>query len=232
MSTVSPVTKPVPGWPSRAWQRFTILTWLKALGTTVFMMVFFRAYFALLEHPRQAPTVMPEIWLDHWIDFTPSAFPIYLSLWVYVSMAPSLIGNLRALVGFGAWMGGLCALCLGLFWLWPTQTPPFDIDWARYPGLSLLKGVDASGNACPSLHVASAVFTACWLHRILRQLDSPALVNGINWVLCLAISWSTMATLQHVALDVFAGVALGLVFAAASLAHIRYTGLAPGRAAP
>jgi hypothetical protein len=32
-----------------------------------------------------------------------------------------------------------------------------------------------------------------------------------------------MATLQHVALDVFAGAAVGLVFAAASLAHVRNT---------
>jgi hypothetical protein len=38
-----------------------------------------------------------------------------------------------------------------------------------------------------------------------------------------AIVWSTMATLQHVALDVFAGVAVGLAFAAASLAHVKNT---------
>ena len=32
-----------------------------------------------------------------------------------------------------------------------------------------------------------------------------------------------MATLQHVALDVFSGTGLGLLFAAASLAHIHRT---------
>jgi hypothetical protein len=32
-----------------------------------------------------------------------------------------------------------------------------------------------------------------------------------------------MATLQHVALDVFAGIAVGLVFAAASLVHVKNT---------
>jgi membrane-associated phospholipid phosphatase len=224
MSPPVPDAGPVQSWIARMLRRFGFQPWLKAVGTTLFMVLFFRAYFALLENPRQTPTVMPEIWLDHWIDFTPAAFGVYLTLWVYVSVAPALIGNLRALIGFGAWIAALCILCLGLFWLWPTQTPAFGIDWGQYPGLALIKGVDASGNACPSLHVASAVFTACWMQRILRELSAPTLPHLVNWGLCVAIAWSTLATLQHVALDVFAGAALGLVFALASLSHIRHTG--------
>jgi hypothetical protein len=211
------------GWWSRVWQRVCYQSWLKGIGTTAFMYLFFRAYFMLLENPRTAPTVMPEIWLDHWVDFTPSAFPVYLSLWVYVSLAPTLIGNLRALIWFGVWVGALCLTGLFLFWAWPTQTPSFAVDWGLYPGLALIKGVDAAGNACPSLHVASAVFSACWLHRILRQLRSPAWLLWLSALHCVAIAWSTMATLQHVALDVFGGAALGLLFSAASLAHIRKT---------
>jgi hypothetical protein len=41
-----------------------------------------------------------------------------------------------------------------------------------------------------------------------------------------------MATLQHVALDVLGGAALGLVFAAASLTHIRNTAPVLSRAVP
>lgn len=219
-------TEPVPaGWRARIWQRIRYRTLLKTVGTSMFMVVFFRAYFALLENPRHAPTVMPEIWLDRWIDFTPYAFPTYLSLWVYVSLAPALMGNLRALIWFALWVGSMCMVGLAAFWAWPTQTPAFGTDWGLYPGLALIKGVDASGNAFPSLHVASAVFCACWLHRILHQLRSPRVVHIINVAQCLAIMWSTMATLQHVALDVFSGTLLGLGFAAASLAHIRDTTL-------
>jgi hypothetical protein len=79
---------PTSGWWRRIWQRLRFQSPLKAIGTTAFMFLFFRAYFELLESPRTAPTVMPEIWLDHWVHFTPSAFPVYLSLWVYVSLAP------------------------------------------------------------------------------------------------------------------------------------------------
>lgn len=187
------------------------------------MALFFWCYFWILEHPINTAVVMPEIWLDHWIPFTPSAYPVYLSLWGYVFLAPALLGNLRALVGFGVWVGAMCFLCLGIFWWLPTQTPTFPIDWSQYPGLALIKGVDGAGNACPSLHVASAVFSACWLHRILAQLRSPVVLRWVSVVHCMAIIWSTMATLQHVALDVFAGLFVGLVFATASLAQIRNT---------
>jgi len=213
-------------WTAQLWERLGRYWLLKAVGTTTFMVVFFRAYFFLLENPRHTPMVLPEIFLDHWIAFTPSAFPVYLSLWVYVSLPPALLGNLRALVGYTLWVGALCLMCLGIFWWWPTQVPAFGIDWATYPGLALIKGIDASGNAFPSLHVASAVFSACWMHRIFRQLGCPKLLSAINIGFCIAIAWSTMATLQHVALDVIGGVVAGLLFAAASLANIRDT--APG----
>ena len=71
--------------------------------------------------------------------------------------------------------------------------------------------------------MASAVFSACWLHRLLRQLRTPVWVLWLSALHCVAIAWSTMATLQHVALDVLGGAALGLLFSAASLAHIRDT---------
>ena len=156
---------PALDWRARVWQRIRYRTLLKTVGTTAFMVIFFRAYFALLENPRQAPTVLPEIWLDHWVDFTPAAFPIYLSLWVYVSLAPALMGNLRALLWFGTWVGVLCLLCLGVFWAWPTQTPPFGVDWGLYPGLSLIKGTDAAGNAL-------SLAPRC-LGRVQRLLAAP-----------------------------------------------------------
>lgn len=166
---------------------------------------------------------MPEIWLDQWVGFVPSAFPIYVSLWFYVFLAPATMGNLRALVWFGVWVGTMCGFCLSIFWWFPTQTPTVEMDWSLYPGLAFIKGVDAAGNAFPSLHVASAVFSMCWLHRIVKQLKAPRALLYLSVLQCVAIVWSTMATLQHVALDVFAGIAVGLVFAAASLAHVKNT---------
>ena len=38
---------------------------------------------------------------------------------------------------------------------------------------AMLYAVDNSGNACPSLHVAAAVLSGLWLHRVLRQIGAP-----------------------------------------------------------
>lgn len=188
------------------------------------MGIFFAAYFFILRHPIGVAYVMPEISVDRWIPFSPAAYPVYVSLWVYVSLPPAILGNLRALLHYGAWMASLCVTCLAVFWLFPTQTPEWDIDWRLYPSLSAIKDMDAAGNAFPSLHVASAVFSALWLSRLLRVLGAPAGWRWFNLVICVAIAWSTVATRQHVVLDVLAGVCIGLVFAFAS---VRATGPGP-----
>lgn len=207
-------------WTRQIARRVGVLWWLKAVGTPAFMGVFFGAYFFILRHPIGEPYVMPEISLDRWVPFTPAAYPVYISLWVYVSLPPAFMGNLRALLHYAAWMASLCVTCLAVFWLFPTQTPEWDIDWSLYPSLSTIKDLDAAGNAFPSLHVAAAVFSALWLSRLLHVLEAPASLRSLNLVFCLAIAWSTMATRQHVALDVLAGVCIGLVFALASLRAI------------
>jgi membrane-associated phospholipid phosphatase len=118
-------------------------------------------------------------------------------------------------------MSAMCAVCLVFFWFFPTQTPAFDVDWSLYPRLSTIKSLDATGNAFPSLHVASSVFSAIWLHQLLVTVTAPAWLRWLNAVQCLAITWSTMATLQHVALDVVSGVVVGLAFALLSLRATR-----------
>lgn len=185
------------------------LAWLKALGTAAFMVVFFHAYFYLLDHPAGAVTVMPETALDRWIGFQPWALPIYLSLWVYVSLPVALMLSPREIVAYGVRIGGLCLAGLGVFYLWPTKVPAFPLDWMQYPGFSLLRGIDAAGNACPSLHVATAVFTAIWLNWMAPALGWGARLRRLNALWCLAIAYSTLATKQHVVLDVLAGALLG-----------------------
>ncbi|BAL27325.1 phosphoesterase, PA-phosphatase related protein (plasmid) [Azoarcus sp. KH32C] len=184
------------------------------------MMVFFWAYFAILRQPMLAPTTMPRLAIDAWVPFSTAAFPVYVSLWVYVSLPPAFIDSLRPLLWFAVWMSGLCLFCLGIFWLFPTAVPATGIDWSLYPELALIKQVDAAGNACPSLHVASSVFAALWLERIARSVAAPVALRWGNALLCVAILWSTMATRQHVALDVLAGIVVGLAFALPSVRHV------------
>jgi membrane-associated phospholipid phosphatase len=114
-------------------------------------------------------------------------------------------------------MAGTCLAGLLVFYFWPTAVPVADIDWTQYPDVDLLKGMDASGNACPSLHVATAIFSGIWLHHLLRRFGVPQWVLLFNWTWCIGIVYSTLATRQHVAVDVLAGLTLGALGAYLSL---------------
>jgi membrane-associated phospholipid phosphatase len=214
---------PAAGWLRQVGGR--LLTWwsAKMICTTLGMTVFFVAYFLVLNHPLFPVTTMPLTVVDRLIVFRPEALPLYLSLWLYVSLAPALLINRRELVSYGLAAIGLSAIGLGIFLCWPTAVPRPDVDWSQYPAFAFLKSADAAGNACPSLHVAFAVFSAIWLEKILRQMDAGRFVRRLNWLWCLGILYSTIATRQHVSLDVAAGALLGVSVAMVHLRWLRRT---------
>lgn len=182
---------------------------VKAIGTPLCIGLFFGAYFYVLKNPPYPTTVMPVTWLDQLVSFQPWSMSLYVSLWVYVSLPPALLATRRELLLYGLAIGGTCLAGLVVFYVWPTAVPAPDIDWTRHPEMAFLKNLDTSGNAFPSLHVATAFFSGLWLHRLLRQFGAPRWSLLINWVWCIGIVYSTLATRQHVALDVWAGLALG-----------------------
>ena len=206
-----------PGWRRTAIGLIFRHLWLKGIGTMLFIGVFFGAYFYLLKHPASTPTPMPLIWLDRMVDFQPMALPVYLSLWLYVSLPPLFIDTRRELFGYGLAIGLMCGAGLAIFYFWPTVVPVPDIDWSQHPDMNFLKNIDAAGNACPSLHVATALFSSLWLHRSLRRIKGPRWLMSVNVLWCAGIIYSTMAIRQHVAVDVAAGMLLGAIAALLSL---------------
>ncbi|MEO6995777.1 MAG: phosphatase PAP2 family protein [Lacunisphaera sp.] len=206
-----------PGWLRQCAARATFFWPVKMIGTTLGMTCFFIAYFWVLRHPSTAPFVMPLTVADHWIGFWPAALPLYLSLWLYVSLAPALLNSRRELFLLGTAALAMSVIGLGIFYFWPTTLRPEAVDWSHHPGFAFLKQVDASGNACPSLHVAFALLAAVWLGRILCQTGAGPLPRTLNWLWCFGIFYSTVATGQHVALDVLAGAVLGSVIAFGSI---------------
>ncbi len=183
---------------------------VKAAGLTCGMTVFFVAYFAVLSHPRFPVTVVPELALDRAIPFSPGWVLPYFSLWVYVSLYPSLLTERRELVHYAVAAIGLSIAGLAIFFFWPTVIAQPAIDWTQYPSVAFLKTVDAAGNVCPSLHVAFAAFTACALQRLLIETGVARACRWLSLLWACAIIYSTLAIKQHVTLDVAAGLALGL----------------------
>lgn len=200
-------------WHAALWPRMRYLFWLKLCSVTAFVWLFFLAYFHLLRHPSAAVTEMPLTALDHHIAFQPLALAPYVSLWLYVGIAPGLLGTLRQLIVYGLWATALCVCGLLIFYFWPTAVPA---HWQQGT-IEMLEGLDAAGNACPSLHVATATFSAVWIEHALRTVRAPIALRTANGLWFAAITYSTLAIRQHVLLDVIAGLGLGLVFALASL---------------
>lgn len=190
---------------------------LKFLGTSAFTWLFFIGYFHLLRNPAYEVVTMPMIFLDHWIAFRPEALVAYLSLWLYIGFGPGLQRTLAELVVYGMWIVSMCVAGLALFYFWPTAVPPLGFDASGFPGFAMLQGVDAAGNACPSMHVAAAMFTVIRIGHVLREAGAPLGLRAFNTLWFVAIAWSTVAIRQHVALDVVAGALLGVAFALPSL---------------
>lgn len=202
-----------PSWAAELWRRVRRLFWLKTAGITAFMWLFFSAYFYLLRHPSSAVFEMPLTALDRAIPFQPSTFVAYASLWFYVGIAPGLMLTLRELLRYLAWVAALCGAGLACFYFFPSAVPPYDFGAAHDNGIAMLKGVDAAGNACPSLHVATALFSAIWIRRMLGTVGVPTPLHWLNWAWFGAIAYSTLAIKQHVVYDVLGGTLLALLFA-------------------
>lgn len=226
-----PDPTPLP-WTTEIWLRMRRHFLIKLVGTSLFIGVFFLGYFHLLRFPQAVPLVMPLTPLDALVPFQPAMLLPYLTLWFYVGIAPGLQRRFDELVVYGLWAAALCGAGLACFYLWPTAVPPLRIDVSAMAGFDLLKGVDASGNACPSMHVAIAIFTAIRLEQVLRDTGVPWPWRALNAAWFLAIAWATLAIRQHVVIDVAAGALLGAVFAAASLRWRPAPGVAGALAAP
>jgi membrane-associated phospholipid phosphatase len=189
--------------------------WLKATGTSAFMVGFFLIYFQLLNHPIRPPFEMPLTVVDRWMPFWSWAVFPYVSLWVYVSLAPAMLGTFSELWRYLVGALALSGVGFLIFYFFPTAVPTSDLDWSAYPMVAFLKSADAGGNAFPSLHVAFAVFSAFVIAREGDRLGAPHWFRSGNCMWAALIAVSTLLTRQHVFYDLVAGAMLGVIFGVA-----------------
>ncbi len=211
--------------PGLVWRRLFRLWSYKVVGATVGFTLFFALYFHVLRNPVFAVTVMPLTPIDHWIVFNPWWMLPYVSLWVYVTLPPFLLIKGHELALYGAGAAALSAVGLAFFFFWPTIVPAMDLGNGWSGPMKILKTVDASGNACPSLHVAFACFTAYWFETMMKRAEASFSMRCLNIIWAFLIVVSTIGTKQHVVWDAVGGTALGL--AAAVMHRAAWRRIAP-----
>ncbi|WP_241027050.1 phosphatase PAP2 family protein [Variovorax sp. RKNM96] len=210
-SRSSPASLPSVPWYLALGQRFATLWIVKMIGTTLGISGFFFLYFWVMHNPPSMPTVMPLTPIDHWVAVSDDAMLLYGSLWFYISLAPAFAKDKAELWACARGAAAMAAIGLAVFWFFPTTVPAFAVDWSQYPALQFLKATDVGGNAFPSLHVAFAVFTAMLLGRQLRSVGAPSWTQWVNLLWAFGIVYSTLATRQHVLLDVIGGTLLAVL---------------------
>lgn len=181
---------------------------LKLALTAMLNLVFWWGYELLGRHAFFAPCTVPMTWLDRNIPFHPQPWGwVYLSQFSFTGIVPWLLatrdGIRRYVVGFLIMMGISFAIYLFL----PTIAPwPVDVG----PTISMYIITTFSGpmNAMPSLHAAFLIYMGALAWRMFGRITP-------RWCIAIAIGWggailySTIATRQHYALDLAAGVVLG-----------------------
>lgn len=214
-SRSSPTCLPSVPWYLALGQRIATLWLVKMIGTTAGISGFFFLYFWVMHNPPSTPAVMPLTAIDRWVAVSDDAMLLYGSLWFYISLAPALAKDKAELWTCAQGAAVMAAIGLVVFWFFPTTVPVFPVDWSQYPALQFLKATDVGGNAFPSLHVAFAVFTAVLLGRQLRSVGAPAWTQWVNLLWAFGIVYSTLATRQHVLLDVVGGTLLAVLVSSA-----------------
>jgi len=158
-------------------------------------------------HPAR---VLREGTFDRALGFTPEAVWVYLSFFAIVPFA-YLCAKPERLAPLTRAMQ-LCALaCAPVFVLWPTTLvyPTLAADSISGKVLAALSRFDSPQNCLPSLHGALTALAVIALFERRRPWRS---VLACLWGA--AIAWSVIATRRHLALDLCAGIGLGVVSAA------------------
>jgi membrane-associated phospholipid phosphatase len=155
--------------------------------------------------------LLPWTPLDAAVPFVPQTVWLYLSDYVLVAIAFLLCRTRSEVKRFAVGYYLVICAAAAVHFLWPTRFPRELFaaagDTASAAVLSVLWQIDSPASCLPSMHVAQSYFAALSL-----WWRGPWLRAGwLLWATLVALS--TLTTKQHYAVDVAAGLALGVLTA-------------------
>lgn len=181
------------------------LMWGVALTVWISLPYHLLQHYPLLPAWTMTPTVFDDaIPFAQWM-----AWP-YLSLFVMLPIAPFFIQEPRDVRRFAIDFALIGLVSHVAFLVLPTQIERPSVD-ASDPLYQFVLSTDGPRNACPSLHASMTVYSALWCGFLIRH-HRYAWLTWIGVTLwTLAIFYATIATRQHVLVDLLAGAVLALL---------------------
>ena len=166
-------------------------------------------YLFLQRHHFFPTTNMSPGVFDRWIPFSDHAVWLYFSIYLLMPVGPFLMNDRKQILRYAVGIALISLLANFTFLFWPTicKRPDVEETNAAYQTLTTL---DNSFHALPSLHAAFAIYSAQCGSLVLRGLGSRRFWRIGLWLWAILILWATLATKQHVVVDIIAGSALGL----------------------
>ena len=182
----------------------------KAVWSVLLTLFFCVPYFALQRAIVMPVHTFPLSWVDEAVTFDPRWASVYQSGYLLLSVVPWLLDRPEDLSRYVRGFVRISLVGFAFFVLLPVAGPrPADAPAAGMYGW--LVSYDRPTNAFPSLHMAFLGFTVLVAARVSRH-RVPA--SRRRWLLASAAAWTvavayaTLATKQHYAIDLPAGLLL------------------------
>lgn len=190
------------------WQRVRAHWRLKLLMLVGLTISFCGPYLFLAHNAFFPVNELPLTVLDRLAGFDTRWVWVYQSVYLLTGTLPWLATQReqlrRYLIGFVL----LTSVCIVIYIFWPIRVPRPVVEDAG--GMYwLLLCYDGPYNALPSLHAGFLYYTLAFARRVYGPPPVGVAVGLIGWAVL--ILWSTLATKEHYAVDLAAGIALAVV---------------------
>jgi membrane-associated phospholipid phosphatase len=191
-------------------RRFCSEWQFKLLLAIALSTIFCVPYFLLMYFPQRPIGTLPLTRLDRLTGFDPRWVWVYQSVYLPINVLPWLATRRDELWRFAWGFVVICAIGFAIFLMMPIACPRPAVVENPSIMYRLLMTYDGPINAFPSLHAALLVYTLLFASRVVGRA-----ISHIGWsfliIWSLLILYATLATKEHYAVDVLAGVALAWV---------------------
>jgi membrane-associated phospholipid phosphatase len=176
----------------------------------VLSVAFSVVYFSLQRFPLFASRTLPLTALDREIGFHPETIYVYQSVYLLVPLFPFLARTRGELKQYTLGFAWLCGISFLIFAFVPIAGPRPD-DETHVAMFRLMTKYDWKVNAMPSLHVGLATYSLLFGYQLSQTDQDLRLLVWIGVAWASLIAYAALATKQHYAADVPAGVVLAWV---------------------